>query len=59
MTIRLNSGPKSLGSHHGAIAHVVFADGSVEVIRDNVDSETLRNLIQPADGSIIARRVSE
>ncbi len=51
LSLQLNSGPNSIGSFHPGGANVAFADGSVRFLSDSLDAQTLRLLIQPADGT--------
>ena len=51
MTFRINGGPASISSAHAGIAQVALADGSVYPLDDWLRAETLRNLMQPADGN--------
>jgi prepilin-type processing-associated H-X9-DG protein len=53
MSFQINGGPESIGSFHPKGAMVGFADGSVQYLHDDVDPQTLRFLIQPADGNFI------
>ncbi len=50
MSFQLNSGPNSIGSYHPAGANASMADGSVRFLSNGLNGETLRLLIQPADG---------
>ncbi len=51
MTMHVNGSPASISSLHPHGARVAMADGSVHRLDDNLDSQTLRNLLQPADGN--------
>ena len=53
MTFRINGSPASISSRHVGVAQIVLADGSVHQVENDLDSQTLRNLIQPADGGVI------
>ena len=53
MTFRINSGPASISSHHPGIAQILLADGSVRQVENGLDRQTIRNLIQPADGGVV------
>lgn len=53
MQFAINAGANSISSDHPGVANVLFADGSVRPLSKSVDSRTLRNLIQPADGNVI------
>ncbi len=48
--LQIDSGPNSLGSYHPGGAMVSMADGSVRFLSHGLDPETLRLMIQPADG---------
>jgi prepilin-type processing-associated H-X9-DG protein len=42
-----------LGGQFANVFNVAFADGSVHFITSGIDEQTLRNLINPADGNVI------
>jgi prepilin-type processing-associated H-X9-DG protein len=50
MSFRINGNLPAIGSCHRDGANVVFADCRLSTLKDTVDSDTLRNLLQPADG---------
>ncbi len=45
--------PIAMGSFHPNGANVAMADGSVRFLNRGVDNQTLRLLIQPADGQVV------
>ena len=51
MTFRINAGPASISSPHSQRAYVALADGRIYPLDNWLQSETLRNLLQPADGN--------
>jgi len=51
MNFQVNGGANSIGSFHPSGANVAFADGSVQFVSDLLDTQTLRLMIQPADGT--------
>lgn len=53
MTFQINGGPRSIGSAHPTGANVAFLDGSVKFLSDELDAQTLRLLLQPADGQTV------
>ena len=53
MTFRVDGGPGSICSHHGRKALILTADGRVETVEHGLDTETIRNLIQPDDGNAV------
>ena len=50
---QVEMGPHSMGSFHPNGANVAMADGSVRFLNRGVDNQTLRLLIQPADGQVV------
>ena len=46
-------GPNSFGSFHPGGANAAFADGSVWFLSGELDPQTFRRLIQPADGQAV------
>lgn len=53
MSFQINGGPNSISSEHPDGALVVMADGSINFLRDDVDPQTLRLMIQPSDGQTV------
>ncbi len=51
MSFQINSGANSISSFHPGGVNVAYADGSVRFLPADIDPQTLRLLIQPADGS--------
>ncbi len=54
MTFRINGSPASIGSNHVGMAHVALGNGSVRALSGQLSAETLRNLLQPADGNAVS-----
>jgi hypothetical protein len=51
MNMRVDRGPASISSPHRSVANVALGDGSIRTFDSSLCEETLRHLIQPADGS--------
>ncbi len=47
------NGPDGIGSRYAGGCNVLFADGSVRFVSENIDAETMRRLSAMADGNVI------